>query len=65
MTTEVRSYRDKEFCKSVGCEQLHQNTIDPNHFYCRRRAEGCTKTAKDFHHWFEENGFLLVKPAKD
>jgi len=62
MTTQVRHYEDKEFCKEVNCAQLHQNTITPEHFYCKRSASGgCTKTAKDFHHWLEENGFMLLK----
>lgn len=58
---EARRYKNKEFCKSVKCKKLVQNTIDKTHCYCEMHGGGCVKTAKEFHNWLNENNFCLLK----
>lgn len=57
----MKEYQKHEFCREVGCEQLKENTVYPGNFYCKRRQEGCTKTAKQFHKWLENNGYTISK----
>lgn len=45
-------YQNKEFCKSVRCSKLEGGKCVDTY---------CVKTAKEFHHWLNENGFCLLK----
>lgn len=50
-----REYRKYEFCKDIACFELGENNN------CQETPDKCTKTAKEFHHWLNENGFEIVK----
>mgnify|MGYP001472192644 CR=1 FL=1 len=63
MYTELRRYENKEFCKDMQCQMLHRSSVDKNEFFCERNTKGCVYTAKEFHHWLNENGFHLLKPT--
>ena len=60
MYTELRRYTKNEFCKNIGCEHF-KPSFETDELKCQ--AVGCIKTAKDFHHWLNENKFHLLKPT--
>lgn len=62
---EVRGYEKHEFCKSVGCTYLDTNSNGKITF-CKKQGKGwtCSKTAKEFHCWMIENGFVIVKDVE-
>lgn len=54
-----REYRKYEFCEDIDC-------IGMRHGKCSVKGPNeCICTAKDFHHWLNENGFKIVKAAKE
>lgn len=62
-------YKRREYCKSIKCpvQMLMNGKKEGSKEYdeikeiCR---EKCLHTAREFHHWLDENGFLIVKPEK-
>jgi hypothetical protein len=49
-----RRYENKEFCKSVKCSKLSKDGTK-----CEDTL--CVRTAKEFHHWLNENNFCIRK----
>lgn len=54
----TREYRKYEFCENVGCPTIK------NGGKCRIEPSMCWCTAKEFHHWLNENGFKIVKEKR-
>ena len=54
-----RRYEKYEYCKAVDCHGIS------NASRCCLKDGDCDRTAKEFHIWIEENGFEIVKAAKD
>lgn len=60
MKNNTREYRKNEFCEAVKCSQY----MPPSERHgikgcCVFPSPGdCIKTAKEFHHWLDENGFI-------
>jgi hypothetical protein len=53
---EIQKYKNKEFCKSIQCSALSKKD--------KCKVDGCLKTAKEFHHWLNENNFCITKCIK-
>ncbi len=51
------AYEKYEFCRSMNCPYLTESTI------CN--IYGCFYTAKQFHHWLQENNFKIIKEDND
>lgn len=62
-----REYKKREFCNSVKCPvQLELNTKkEGSEEYEKIRQEckkNCRFSARDFHYWLIEKGYMIVKP---
>jgi hypothetical protein len=54
-----REYHKYEFCRAVGCignAPTNKCNVDPGM---------CIHTAKEFHHWLNDNGFEIRKKAEE
>jgi len=51
-------YKKNEFCKAIRCPDLVAGS-------CQHDEFGCVATAKEFHNWLRENGFIIIKPHAD
>lgn len=50
-------YKNKEFCIDIKCNKLSLDKTNCTY-------KGCIKSAKDFHHWLNENNFCISKCIK-
>ena len=51
-----RLYGKNEFCRAVSCSWLH-----PNEKTCADKQGNCAYSAKEYHKWLKENGFIICK----
>lgn len=54
---QSRDYQKYEFCYDSGCLNFNGVKCD----ICDRGSNFCTRTAKEFHEWLEDNEFKIVK----
>jgi len=54
---KVERYKNKEFCISIMCENLSKNKK-------KCKILGCTRDAKQFHHWLNQNNYCISKCIK-
>lgn len=50
-----KEYQKYEFCRDMKCSYLIDEAC------CLEPAPSCRYTAKEFHHWLQDNRFLIVK----
>ncbi len=63
--TNVRSYGDHEFCKSINCEHLRTTAHLIDVKECKMPGtKHCPLTAKEFHKWLSANNFMILKYIK-
>lgn len=60
-------YKRREYCKGIKCrvQELMDKKPEGSQEYEALRGickEECLHTAYEFHHWLDDNGFLVVKP---
>jgi hypothetical protein len=53
-------YQEYEFCRTVACENFNNGKCD----YQGKDLSMCNRTAKEFHHWLNKNGFRIIKGDK-
>ena len=62
-------YRSREFCKDVKCPvQLELDSRKPDSEEYEKIRQicktGCKHSAREFHYWLIDKGYLIVKPEK-
>ncbi len=60
-------YRSREFCNDVECPvQLELNSLEKGSEGYEKVREACKSdcrhTARQFHYWLMDRGYLVVKP---
>lgn len=66
MSDEVRHYNQFEYCKACGCNRLVGKNTQEERIQCKISTnDRCPKSAKQFHAWLKNNGFLIVKKVED
>lgn len=63
-------YKKREFCNDVKCPvQLELNKKEEGSEEYENLRNNCKNdckfSARDFHYWLIEKGYLIVKPEKD
>jgi len=58
-----REYQKHEFCKAIGCFALKNDRCRGIPSFLSQ--DGCHYSAKTFHKWLIDNGFLLIKNEEE
>ncbi len=64
-----QEYRSREFCRDVGCpvQRLLDTKEKGSEEYERIREickQGCLHSAREFHYWLIDHGYLIVRPKQ-
>ena len=66
MCKKARVYEQYEFCKAVHCNRLVKSPNYADQFVCLASTNNkCIKTAKQFHRYLNDNGFIIIRPIED
>jgi len=53
----TQRYQKKEFCIAMNCPRLMKRSL-------KCKTKSCIYSAKQFHHWLNENDFCIAKCIK-
>lgn len=61
-------YKSRTFCNDVKCPvqiELNSKNADSKEFEkIKNECEKCRFSAREFHHWLTEKGYIIIRPEK-